>query len=47
MKAINDALILESGIYILLKKHMSQHPAYVTLVELFHEVGVAECSVRL
>lgn len=37
MIAINDAFILESGIYILLKKYFRSHPAYIDLVELFHE----------
>ncbi|KAL2821829.1 isoprenoid synthase domain-containing protein [Aspergillus cavernicola] len=35
--AINDAFLLESGIYIILKKHFRSHPAYVDLIELFHE----------
>lgn len=38
MIAINDAFILESGIYTLLKKFFRTHPAYIDLVELFHEV---------
>lgn len=38
MIAINDSFMLESAIYILLKKHFRQHPAYVDLIELFHEV---------
>lgn len=37
MVAINDAFILESAIYILLKKFFRSHPAYVDLIELFHE----------
>lgn len=36
--AINDAFMLEAAIYFLLKKHFRQHPAYVDLLELFHEV---------
>lgn len=36
--AINDAFLLESGIYIILKKQFRSHPAYVDLIELFHEV---------
>ncbi|PLN85937.1 terpenoid synthase [Aspergillus taichungensis] len=35
--AINDAFMLESGIYVILKKHFRSHPAYVDLIELFHE----------
>jgi farnesyl diphosphate synthase len=37
MIAINDAFMLESGIYVILKKHFRSHPAYVDLLELFHE----------
>ncbi|KAI1354859.1 farnesyl pyrophosphate synthetase [Xylaria sp. FL0043] len=38
MVAINDAFMLESAIYTLLKKHFRSHPAYVDMMELFHEV---------
>lgn len=38
MVAINDAFMLESSIFIILKKHFRSHPAYIDLVELFHEV---------
>lgn len=38
MVAINDAFMLESSIYFLLKKYFRSHPAYIDLVELFHEV---------
>ncbi len=38
MVSINDALMLESAIYTLLKKYFRSHPAYVDLLELFHEV---------
>lgn len=38
MIAINDALMLESSIYLILKKYFRLHPAYIDLVELFHEV---------
>lgn len=37
MIAINDAFLLESAIYTLLKKFFRSHPAYIDLVELFHE----------
>ncbi len=36
MIAINDALMLESSIYILLGKHFRSHPSYGHLIELFH-----------
>ena len=38
MSAINDAFILESAIYLLLKKYFRQENYYVDLLELFHEV---------
>ncbi len=38
MIAINDAFMLESSIYLTLKKHFRSHPAYLDLIELFHEV---------
>lgn len=38
MIAINDAFMLESSIYLILKKYFKSHPAYIDLVELFHEV---------
>ncbi|KAI1194934.1 farnesyl pyrophosphate synthetase [Nemania serpens] len=37
MVAINDAFMLESAIYTLLKKHFRSHPSYVDMLELFHE----------
>eukprot|EP01006_Ploeotia_vitrea_P041640 TRINITY_DN66558_c0_g1_i1.p1 TRINITY_DN66558_c0_g1~~TRINITY_DN66558_c0_g1_i1.p1 ORF type:complete len:311 (+),score=186.28 TRINITY_DN66558_c0_g1_i1:420-1352(+) len=39
LDAINDSLILESFIYFLLKKYFDKHPAYVTLLEMYHEVS--------
>jgi len=38
MIAINDAFMLESAIYLILKKHFRSHPTYIDFVELFHEV---------
>ena len=38
MIAINDAFMLESSVYVLLKKYFRDHPNYVDLLELFHEV---------
>ncbi|KAH9466825.1 hypothetical protein MJO28_000559 [Puccinia striiformis f. sp. tritici] len=35
--AINDSFMLEASIYVLLKKHFRNHPAYVNLLELFHD----------
>lgn len=39
MIAINDAFMLEAAIYTLLKKYFRSHPAYVDLIELFHETA--------
>lgn len=39
MVAINDAFILESCIYIFLKKYFKKTDYYVDLIELFHEVS--------
>ncbi|GKT84957.1 farnesyl pyrophosphate synthetase [Colletotrichum tofieldiae] len=38
MVAINDAFLLESAIYSLLRKFFREHASYVDLLELFHEV---------
>lgn len=37
MIAINDAFMLESAIFILLRKHFRSHPQYLEIMELFHE----------
>ncbi|KAI0122903.1 isoprenoid synthase domain-containing protein [Xylariales sp. AK1849] len=39
MVAINDAFMLESAIYLLLKQYFRSHPAYIDMVELFHETS--------
>ncbi|KAF7354808.1 Fructose-bisphosphate aldolase [Mycena sanguinolenta] len=39
MKAINDAMMLESGIFFLLKKHFRNQPYYVDLLELFQDTA--------
>ncbi|KAF1346089.1 ERG20 farnesyl diphosphate synthase [Delphinella strobiligena] len=38
MISINDAFMLESSIYLLLKKYFRQEKSYVDLMELFHEI---------
>jgi farnesyl diphosphate synthase len=38
MIAINDAFMLESSIYLILKNRFRNHAAYLDLIELFHEV---------
>ena len=37
--AINDAFLLESSIYHILKTKFRSHPAYVEFLELFHETS--------
>jgi farnesyl diphosphate synthase len=37
MTAINDALMIENGIYFILSKHFGNLPCYHKLIELFHE----------
>ena len=36
--AINDGIMIESGIYFLLNKHFANKSYYIKLVELFHEI---------
>ena len=38
MIAINDAMMINTSIFILLKKRFRSHPAYVDLIELLNEV---------
>ncbi|KAJ8100595.1 isoprenoid synthase domain-containing protein [Lipomyces tetrasporus] len=38
MIAINDAFMLETSIYVLLKKYFRSEPYYIDLIELFHDV---------
>lgn len=37
--AINDAFMLEGSIYVILKKYFRSHPAYIDIVELFHDTS--------
>jgi len=37
--AFNDALLLESSIYMLLKKYFGDKPYYVDLLEIMHDVN--------
>ena len=39
MIAINDAFMLESSIYILLRKHFRRERCYLDLLELFHDIA--------
>lgn len=38
LSAVNDGIMLENAIFALLKKHFRDHPAYVPIMELFHDV---------
>ena len=42
LSAFNDAILLEAGLYSLLKKHFSQESYYVDVLELFHGVRAGE-----
>lgn len=44
--AINDALMLECGLYFILKNHFRSEPYYVDVMELFHEVGRIKSVLR-
>lgn len=37
LMALNDALMIENGIYFVLRKHFAKKEYYVELLELFHE----------
>jgi farnesyl diphosphate synthase len=39
LSAINDAMMIENGIYYLLKKYISQTDYYQEVIDLFHEVS--------
>lgn len=41
--AINDAFILESNVFMLLKRHFGHEPYYLALLELFHQVPPTTC----
>ncbi|KAJ8925720.1 hypothetical protein NQ315_009567 [Exocentrus adspersus] len=38
MQAMNDAILVESGVYQLLNKHFSSLPCYLPIMELFHDI---------
>ncbi|XP_054088918.1 farnesyl pyrophosphate synthase-like [Zeugodacus cucurbitae] len=42
--AINDALMIENGIYALLRKHFRHLDCYVDLLELFHQINFITTS---
>lgn len=44
--AINDGILLEAGIYQLLKKYFHDKPYYTSLLELFHDVRIFSLLLR-
>lgn len=40
LKAINDGVLLEAGIYQLLRKYFRDKPYYVNVLELFHDMSL-------
>lgn len=38
LSAINDSIMIENGIYSILRKYFSNHPCYIPAVELLHDV---------
>lgn len=40
LQAINDGILLENGLYSVLRRHFSGLPCYVPIIELFHEVAL-------
>jgi farnesyl diphosphate synthase len=38
VRAINDGILVNDGIYTILKRYFSNHPCYVPAMELFHDV---------
>lgn len=37
VKAINDSMLVENGLYSILRKHFSGRPCYLPALELFHD----------
>lgn len=44
MIAINDSILLDTAVYRILKHYFRQHPSYMDIVELFHEVSFQTSS---
>lgn len=44
LDAVNDAFLLESSVYRLLKKYCGERPYYLHLLELFLQVSLAPAS---
>lgn len=44
LNAVNDALLIESGIYQLMKQYFGNKPYYLSSMELFHDVCTLSCK---
>ncbi|KAG5899526.1 hypothetical protein JTB14_008213 [Gonioctena quinquepunctata] len=42
--AVNDGMLLENSVYSILRKYFSEHPSYVHILELFHDVTL-KCAM--
>lgn len=42
--AMNDGVLLENGIYVILKKYFRDKDYYLQIMELFHDVSVGKIS---
>jgi farnesyl diphosphate synthase len=47
LRAVNDAALLETGLYQLLKLHFRSHPHYLEILELFHDVIIIAETKRI
>jgi farnesyl diphosphate synthase len=45
LRAVNDAALLETGLYQLLKLHFRSHPHYLEILELFHDVNILQKKI--
>lgn len=41
LAAFNDGILLESGVFLLLRKHFRDQPYYLELIELFLDVSIS------
>nr|AAX55631.1 farnesyl diphosphate synthase [Ips pini] len=40
LTAVYDAVMMENGVYLLLKRHFKDHPMYTNIIELFHDMAL-------
>jgi farnesyl diphosphate synthase len=48
--AINDGILLEHGLYQLLRRYLHDKPCYINVLELFHDVSficILKCGSQL